>query len=185
LNAADYSLVVIGYDLLLVREYQLVETLLRFATQPPFKHASAEIEMMLKMNLAIALKAQAKSDECTRLLDAIDFSAMSDLFRLCEAALRGNYEQAAAWMQRIGRTGRPSKEDYLEWPLFRWLRKSDEFVEAFSEVFGEPPRTAHNAEVEKDLSSSGKSNGNPEDKSATDQGALDTPSSNGSPTPVR
>ena len=41
-------------------------------------------------------------------------------------------------MRRIGSNSVPSKSDYKDWPLFKEYRKSEEFLEAFEEVFGEP-----------------------------------------------
>lgn len=41
-------------------------------------------------------------------------------------------------MRRIGPNATPSKSDYRDWPLFKEYRQSDEFLNTFEEVFGEP-----------------------------------------------
>lgn len=138
---ADKSLIGVSYELLLVREFRLVEELLDFATRPPFKHASKENELYLKINLAIALKAQNKGegDSYIKVLEDIDFSALSDLFRLANAALREDVASAVEIMRRMGpEAEKPNRLEYRTWPLFRWLRKSTEFQKAFEDIFGEP-----------------------------------------------
>jgi hypothetical protein len=138
MDKADGSLIDTSYELLVVRDFRLVEDLLRFAVKPPLKYACAENELYLKINLAIALKAQDKTQELAQLLDAIDFSALSDLFRLANSALRQDVSSAVAIMKRIGRAEKPDELAYRTWPLFRWLRQTAEFQDAFQEIFGEP-----------------------------------------------
>lgn len=140
INSADSSLIDISYELLLQRNFDLAETILQFATKSPFKYACAENGLYLKVNLAIALKAQSKSEQCSKILDDIDWSALSDLFRIAAASLREEFDEAAAIMRRIGPEGKPNKAAYQDWPLFHWFRKSEQFKAAYQDVFGEPYR---------------------------------------------
>jgi hypothetical protein len=44
-------------------------------------------------------------------------------------------------MKALGSFSGPGKNGYREWPVFRELRKTKEFQEAFLDVFGEPLAT--------------------------------------------
>jgi hypothetical protein len=143
IEAADEALANVTFDLLALREYAFAETLLIFATQTLPRHASAELVLIFKVNLAIAYKWQAKNEDCQRLLNSVDWSALSDKFQLAAAVLRDEYDRAAQIMRRIGQSSRPNKAEYRDWPLFRDFRKSDQFKQAFQEVFSEPFRLLH------------------------------------------
>lgn len=143
LEDADAALIDATYDLLVQREYLLAEKLLVFATQTLLHHTSEEVKLIFKINLAIAHKWQDKKEDCQRLLDSVDWSALADKYQLAVAVLRDEYDEAVIIMRRIGRSSRPSKSEYRDWPLFREFRKSAEFKQVFEEVFGEPFRLVH------------------------------------------
>ncbi len=88
------------------------------------------------MNLAIALKGQGKDKECLDLLSRTDFSALALKFKLSNSVLIEDYDSAKETMIRIGKSGDISDSNYREWPLFRWFRKTDQFKQAYQEVFG-------------------------------------------------
>lgn len=137
LEEADDSIITVTYDLLMFREYKLAEVVARFGTMPFFKHSCAKNEHYLKVNLAIALKGQEKNAECLKLIDSVDWSALSEELRLAAAVLREKYDDAAEMMRRIGPNGPLKKEEYSTWPLFRWFRRSSQFAVAFKDLFGE------------------------------------------------
>jgi hypothetical protein len=41
-------------------------------------------------------------------------------------------------MKQIGSSGKISKTEYREWPIFETIRKEEGFMNTFSEIFGEP-----------------------------------------------
>ena len=135
---ADSSIISVSYDLLVREHHRLAEVILRFATCPPFKCSSSENALYLKVNLAIALKSQEKNEECKQLIDSVDWSALSDMFKLASYVLTDNYEDASETMKRIGKSSRPTKSEYTNWPLFKWFRKTEQFKTAYEDVFGEP-----------------------------------------------
>lgn len=150
IEAADEALVGITYDLLTLREYGLAQILLVFATQPPIRHVSNEVSLTFKINLAIAYKWQGKDEECGKLLDAVDWSALADKFQLAVSVLRNEYDHAVRIMKTIGSLSRPTKAEYRDWPLFREFRKSDQFKKAYQEIFGEPFRLVRASEIRLD-----------------------------------
>ena len=145
IEAADEALIGVTFDLLVLREYALAQTLLVFATEILPRHASAENMLICKVNLAIAYKWQGKGEDCSRILDSVDWSPLSDKFRLAAAVLRDDFNSAGRIMRAIGASSRPTKTEYRDWPLFREFRKSEQFIQAFQEVFGEPFRVRHAA----------------------------------------
>lgn len=134
----DSSIINVSYDLLVREHHQLAETILKFATCPPFKCSSSQNALYLKVNLAIALKAQDKTKECNQLVCSVDWSALSDMFKLASYVLTDKYEEASEAMKRIGKSSRPTKSEYTNWPLFKWFRKTEQFKSTYEEVFGEP-----------------------------------------------
>ncbi len=64
-----------------------------------------------------------------------DWSAKHDIFRLPHLVLTEQFAEAAAVMRRIGKDSRPTRGEYLRWPLFAEFRKSAEFGAAFKDLF--------------------------------------------------
>ncbi|NTU74021.1 hypothetical protein HGB07_07750 [Candidatus Roizmanbacteria bacterium] len=134
---ADLNLIEIVYDLLIKRNYKLAADLAYFGTNTIKSHASDQNRRVLVVNLAIAYKFSGDAERCSAVLDAEDWSATSDDFRLAIAALRDNFDEAAKLMKSIGKDNRLGKFEYREWPVFRDFRKSDQFASTYKEVFGE------------------------------------------------
>ena len=68
-----------------------------------------------------------------------DWSACGDSFQLCVAVLQKDYDRAIGLMRNIGEAGSVSEVDYIDWPVFRDFRATDQFVEAFTAIFGKEP----------------------------------------------
>ena len=64
-------------------------------------------------------------------LDSIDFTALSDEFKLAEAVLRERYSDAVSLMKLIGGDGAVGRVDYHMRPLFRGFRNRPEFLGAY------------------------------------------------------
>ncbi|WNL45794.1 hypothetical protein RKE25_20660 [Dyella sp. BiH032] len=137
LEEADKAFIDISFDLLVQADYKLAEKILSFAADPAVKHVNKENELYLVVNHAIALRAQERISDCNTLLDKIDWSALSDKFRLAEYVLRGDYGSAVGVMEKIGSFGHPGKAEYKTWPLFNWFRESAEFELAYERIFNE------------------------------------------------
>lgn len=92
----------------------------------------------LVVNRAQAHIWGGKRKEGLAILDAEDWSAARDEFHVCVAALRQQFDLAIKIMKAIGASSRPGKSGYRNWPVFKELRKTEEFQATFVEVFGEP-----------------------------------------------
>ena len=137
IDSADNSLISVTYNFLSTSNYELALTLCKLCELPAVKNSCLEHTYYLKLNQAIALKGLKMDDAVKELLDSVDWSVLSEKFKLAEAVLRDDRETAANLMVKIGSRGDINRLCYIEWPLFRWFRKTEEFKNAFKEVFGE------------------------------------------------
>jgi hypothetical protein len=130
------------YDLVYEKRYRLAQTLADFGSLT-FKNkwTSDYYRRALVVNRAQAYIWDGKRDEGLRILAAEDWSAASDEFQVCVAALRQDYAAALRYMKSIGPASKPSKDGYRDYPVFRELRKTPEFQQTFLEIFGEPLAT--------------------------------------------
>lgn len=135
---ADKALLALGYDLICAREYPIAETLLRFATSTIKIHAKDQFRRMMVVNLANAVRLQKRESEAKKILEAEDWSAASDEFKICVAAASGQKKEVLDLMSQIGPDGKPTAEDYRTWPIFRGMRTDEDFLETFEKTFREP-----------------------------------------------
>jgi hypothetical protein len=136
-HAADQNLARICFDLLVDGEFALAKDLLDFASGLR-KFSSDEYRRIFVVNRVQAYKWAGDTDKARTLLDAEDWSATNDSFRLAAAVLGDHFASAIEIMRAIGANGSVTKTDYREWPLFREIRKAPEFAATFEELFGEP-----------------------------------------------
>lgn len=156
LEQADASIINVTYDFLFYKEYQLALVIAEFSNIPAFKNYSLENTYYLKVNHAIALKGLEKEDECEKLLSSIDWSALSDKFKISACVLREKWDEASELMYKIGSDGDIKNNSYRIWPLFRWFRKTDEFKSAYREIFGEEFKLMGNISPDDDKSDDGE-----------------------------
>lgn len=136
LEQAELSFIDISYDILAQHDYILAEQVLNLSREKAFKKMNAESGYYMSINLAISLKGQEKTKELKQLLSSLDFSALASKFKLASHVLNEEHAKAGALMIKMGVNDDITEHDYRNWPLFRWFRKTDEFKDAFREVFG-------------------------------------------------
>jgi hypothetical protein len=117
--------------------YRLARILLDFAAQLP-RYSSKDSELRLIVNRAEVYKWSGEEGQCKEILNAEDWSATSLKFKLAQAVLLDNFKEAIELVRKLGKDGELNKHEYREWPLFRELRKSAEFIALFEQIFGEP-----------------------------------------------
>ncbi|MFM2667922.1 hypothetical protein AAFX24_24515 [Vibrio mediterranei] len=102
--------------------------------------AKSKTDLMARINtvnLVIAQKFSGNDKAASKILHSIDWSASILDFRLAVAVLEDDFTAAKDFMCRIGNEGELVNESaYLEWPLFRDFRQSEEFLSAYESVFG-------------------------------------------------
>lgn len=138
LENADYSLNDILYRLLQKREYKLAINLSEFATSILKKHSSQEFKLVFNVNKAQSYKWDGQEDICVKMMKNMDWSAMSDKFKLSKAILLNEFETVYKLMKKIGKDeDELPQEGYKEWPLFLKVREEEEFKKVYKEIFKE------------------------------------------------
>lgn len=139
LKTAENSFIDTSFKLLQGKQYRLAELILQLSSSNKFETLNSESKMLMLINSAIACKGVRKNEECNKILDSIDFSSMANKFKLAGAVLREDYPTAVQLMHKIGDHDEEiSEQEYREWPLFEWFRKTDEFKAAYEEIFLSP-----------------------------------------------
>ncbi|MGX5660865.1 hypothetical protein ACWKWV_14215 [Castellaniella ginsengisoli] len=141
IEKAETSLSNFTYELLIEENYSLAKNLLDFACCTLKKWDSEGSRLVYVVNRALAYKFSGNNEMCQRILESEDWSACGDNYQLCVAVLKDDFEKAKRLVLRIGAAGSVGEVDYIEWPCFKDFRTSDEFISAFTEVFGCPPST--------------------------------------------
>lgn len=141
IEKAESSLSHFTYELLIEENYRLAKNLLDFACCTLKKWDSEGSRLVYVVNRALAYKFSGDNETCQSILESEDWSACGDNYQLCVAVLKDDFEKAKTLMLRIGSAGSVSEVDYAEWPCFKDFRSSDEFISAFTGIFGSPPST--------------------------------------------
>lgn len=135
---ADKSITGMSFELLLSEEYALLIRLLDFFTHTLKQWSSDELRRIVTVNHAQAHKWSGNNEAALKLIDKEDWTASAHHFKLAAAVLRDQFDEAAKLVKQIGISDAVAKKDYEEWPLFREFRKSEQFLSAYEEVYGEP-----------------------------------------------
>jgi hypothetical protein len=139
IEESDDCLIKICYELLVDEKYELAKRILKFSIEQK-NHSSDYRKRIMIINLSIAYKFSLDGDNFRKTIDSVDWSSCADEFKLCVHALRGEYEDAASVMRRVGVNHDLVKEEsYTEWPAFNEFRKTQIFLDAFKSVFGKQP----------------------------------------------
>lgn len=125
------------FSLIQEQRIQLARRLLSFANETLCKYADENNRFVFLLNGALAAYLANDKEECARMLGSQDWSARADILKLAHSVLTERFAEAASLMRKLGRENRPSKAEYLRWPLFEEFRKTPEFLSAFQDVFGD------------------------------------------------
>jgi hypothetical protein len=138
LNDADLALNDIIYRLLQRKEFKLAINLSEFATQILKKHSSQEFKLVFNVNKAQAYKWDEQEDTCRKMMKNMDWSAMSDKFKLSKSILLDDYDTVYKLMRKIGKDEEELPQvGYKEWPLFNKVRLEKEFKDVYKEIYDE------------------------------------------------
>ncbi|MFY0605652.1 MAG: hypothetical protein JXR10_02995 [Cyclobacteriaceae bacterium] len=138
LENADLSLNKILYRLLQRREYKLAINLSEFATSILKKHSSQEFKLVFNVNKAQAYKWDGQDEICSKMMKNMDWSAMSDKFKMSKAVLLDDFETVYMLMKKIGKDeDELPQEGYKEWPLFNKVRQESKFKEVYKDIYEE------------------------------------------------
>ena len=149
LEEADNNIISVGYDTLHEGKYPLTEMIFSFATETLRTHSCDENRRIMIVNKALANKWSGDDKKAKSLIELEDWSATRARFRLAEAVILDNFEEAYEIMKEIDINHKEvEKNNYREWPLFKEIKKEPRFLELFQEIFGEPYNKVEEKESE-------------------------------------
>jgi hypothetical protein len=136
LGKADDQLSEIIYDYLHEKEYKKAICLGEFSMSLP-KISSDLMSKINIINLVIAYKMSKENDKAQKVLESIDWSASTNDFKLANAVLSNNFDEAKHIMLKLKGDGEMIIESsYHNFPLFFEFRESEQFLAGYEEVFG-------------------------------------------------
>lgn len=95
-----------------------------------------ETKKKMTMNLASAYRHADQKDKCNKVLDSMDWSGSGPEYRLCVAALKEDLLEVARLLPLAVRSEAISQDQLTNWPVFNFVKKTEEFRTAYNQVFG-------------------------------------------------
>jgi hypothetical protein len=126
-----------SYRLITQRKYKLAAKMLRFGLQEMKRWGTEATRKMMVVNYANAQKLDGNVQLSQEILDSEDWSASTDNYRICVAAVKNDVETVVSLMTRVVETGTMTISSFREWPVFETVRSDPRFVEAFERGFGQ------------------------------------------------
>jgi len=148
---SDESLIKISYNLIHEEDYELAKRLLDFSVVTLKKWSSDSRRRILVINRAQTYYHTNDHKECGKILGHEDWTACGYEFQICVAVLKKDYDKALRLMRTIGNNGVVSEVDYIDWPVFRDFRASEQFITTFKEIFNKEPKNIANIAEEVDV----------------------------------
>jgi len=162
---AGTDLVDVTLNLIENRHYQVAIKVLSFFIQKEMKHDEESTKRIHVINLAQAYKWSGNDKQCISLLDSYDWSGWEDKFRLAIHVLKEEWSDAFSCMRRLVHNNEFDRQSYRSWPLFKQLRKHNQFPSVYKECYAEDfPRiesVAKTPELEAEFTEVGESGDNP------------------------
>lgn len=134
---ADMALLELTYELIQNERYSLAIKILEFSVALP-KHHDDNFKRMFLINLAQAYKYSSNSKRCEELIASYDWSSVTYKFKVAVAVLKEKYDDAAELMEKASLINELSEQNFLEWPLFKDFRLTEQFKAAFEKIFKKP-----------------------------------------------
>jgi hypothetical protein len=168
LEEADTHLTMSTFYLIKDEQYPLAKKILDtflFRTNKPL--SSERTRRICILNYAQCLKWMGDQNACDLAISKEDWTACGPEFSLAVSVLKDDFKSAAHWMARIGKESPYRKIQYLEWPIFRHFKKSNEFLKQYEEIYGEPFEVVQSEEIERLNRIAESANVNPSDLDLT------------------
>lgn len=136
LKAADDHLRMLAYFALQSQEWEWAAVLGEFIIGQR-KFSSDAHRRVAIINYAIGMRYKESAEAARKIMAREDWSACSAQYRLADAVLRDDEDQAATIMTEIGVESQFLDETaYQGWPLFREFRGSKKFLDTYAEIYG-------------------------------------------------
>jgi hypothetical protein len=137
IETADKELNYFAYELIVKRMYALAATMLKFGLFEMKKHGTEAIRRQMVVNYANAEKLGGNKENAIEILDQEDWTASTDLFKICVAAVKDDFDTVISMMKGLIDTKVLTLRELRTWPVFETARSNAEFIDAFEREFGE------------------------------------------------
>jgi len=137
---ADDALNDICYELIQKEEFHLADILLDFATNILPKHYNEYYKNVFIINQALSKYLAGNKEDSDNILKQKDWSASNNSFKLAVSVLSEKYDKAIDIMRQIGLSDDVPRHSYQTWPLFKRIRESQDFLNAYKDIFNEDYR---------------------------------------------
>lgn len=95
-----------------------------------------EVRLMLIVNRASAVRHDGRNEEAREILAKQDWSASSDLFQFCVAAVEGDTDKFISDLPKMKASQNINTRALLTWPCFSFMREDEAAQEKMRELFG-------------------------------------------------
>lgn len=126
-----------AYRLITTRKYKAATAMLEFGLYEMKKQGSDATRKRMVVNYANVLKLGGNKTKANKILDDEDWSASTDEYRICVAAVREDVEAVIQMMKSVVDAKLMQINSFREWPVFEKIRADTKFIEAFEQTFGE------------------------------------------------
>jgi hypothetical protein len=134
---ASKSLINITYNLIKDGKYDLSIRIIDFILKNKLSSMDDSTRKRHVINCSNAMKLAGREDYLGR-IDAEDWSASTHDFQLCVAAIRDDIPTVIGLLDKATKADSISKQEIRDWPVFKSLRRNEQFIEAFEKLFEEP-----------------------------------------------
>ena len=128
LNEAVFTLTQRGH-------YVVAERLASYALGLKGAKITSEIRLMLIVNRASAMRHDGREEEAKAFLEKEDWTAVSDLFKICVASVSGDVKKFEELLPKLNASGEINAHSLLTWPCFSFVRKDAQAQAVIKNVF--------------------------------------------------
>lgn len=129
----DNELVGASYDSINDHAYKAAQYILEYARKITL--SGDQPKYYISLNLAQTYLWQGKKEKCNEVLDNIDWSCLSPSLQIAEASLRNDEVRFKELLPIIASQQEIKIEDFLNWPIFRLMRKKDRFKDWIQDAY--------------------------------------------------
>lgn len=138
IDNADSQLISSTYNALSEEKWTVAERLGLFSKER--KISNERNRLYLDINYCQSLKWQNKKDELEKELEKFDTSTLRPIYILALCALKSDKRNFYKNVERAIIVDELKKESFMEWPLFRELRKDPNYKKRIEAAFSSIPR---------------------------------------------
>ncbi len=129
----------VGYRLIMEKRYKTALRVLEYVLSLQGTTVTAATRLRLTVNLASAYRHAGEESKAKAILNEVDWSATSDNYRICVAALRSDVDTVIELLDMVSGSKEPiTADDIREWPVFDYVRDDERFRDAFQRVYKQP-----------------------------------------------